>query len=204
MDILLKNKLPINFKKMKTTTIFITYNPQVSAEQTLAVRLHSIGAVSGFRMFMPDRYNSESFLDTETQRRIENADYMVFFSLGTLSSIVKQEIEFAFQHFKDKSKIIVIYDERKGKNITGDVTEYFTAFHLNPQAYAPDSVLQNIINQIFQKQQVAQQIEKQQTAQQKRSALVRQKQANENQNAFIALLGIGLGLLVLGALAKDK
>jgi hypothetical protein len=190
---------------MKPTTIFITYNPQVPAEQTLAVRLHSIGAVSGFRMYMPDRYNSDSFLDTETQRRIENADYMVFFSLGTLSPIVKQEIEFAFQHFKDKSKIIVIYDERKGKNITGDITEHFTAFHLNPMDYAPDNVLQNIINQIFQKQQIAtQQIAEQQTAQNKRSALVRQKQANESQNAFIALLGIGLGLLVLGALAKDK
>ena len=43
--------------------IFSTYNPNIAKEQTLAVRLHAVGATSGFRMYLPERYNSETILD---------------------------------------------------------------------------------------------------------------------------------------------
>jgi hypothetical protein len=84
-------------------TIFITYNPGNQFEQTIAARLHTIGAVSGFRTYMPDRFNSETILDEETKRRINQSDYVVMFSLSPLSTIVKEEIDTAFKHIKDKS-----------------------------------------------------------------------------------------------------
>lgn len=184
---------------MKTNTIFITYNPKVASEHTLAVRLHTIGAVNGFRMYLPDRYNSDNELDTETQRRINLADYMVFFSLGKLSTIVKAEIEYAFQHFQDKSKIIVIYDSRKGKNLKGEITNYFTAFEFNPISDNQDTLSQRIIDTIFHKQQLA---EKQAFITQQKTEIKRLEKEKENQQALTALLGIGLGLFVLGALNK--
>jgi hypothetical protein len=112
--------------KMKDKTIFITYNPNSEAEQTLAVRLHTIGAVNGFRMYLPDRFNSNTFLDIETKRRIEESGFFVVFSMSYLSDIVKQEIEYAYQVLQDKSKILVIYNKSLGKNLTGDVTHQFT------------------------------------------------------------------------------
>lgn len=185
---------------MKTNTIFITYNPNVASEHTLAVRLHTIGAVNGFLMYLPDRYNSDTELDTETQRRINKSDYMVFFSLGTLSPIVKAEIGYAFQHFQDKSKIIVIYDSRKGKNLKGEVTEYFTSFEFNPKSDNQDTLSQKIIDTIFHKQQLA---EKQALISHQKTEIKRLEKEKENQQALTALLGIGLGLFVLGALSKE-
>ena len=68
--------------KSPITTIFISYNPDNGLEQTLASRLHTIGAVNGFRMYMPDRFNSNSQLDYETIRRINLSDYFIVFSFG--------------------------------------------------------------------------------------------------------------------------
>ena len=44
-----------SFVTMKQTTVFVTYNPGNDFAQTLAVRLHTIGAVHRFNMLMPDR-----------------------------------------------------------------------------------------------------------------------------------------------------
>ncbi len=186
---------------MKTSTIFITYNPKIAGEHTLAVRLHTIGAVNGFRMYLPDRFNSDSELDTETQRRINLSDYMVFFSLGTLSPIVKAEIKYAYLHFQDKSKIIVIYDSRKGKNLKGEIADDFTSFQFNPLSDNQDLLSQKIMNTIFAKQQVeAQKV----LISQQKAEIKRLEKEKEAQQALSALLGIGLGLFVLGALIKEK
>jgi hypothetical protein len=169
------------------TTIFITYNPNVAPEQTLAIRLHTIGAVNGFRMYLPDRYNSDSILDAETQRRINLSGYMVFFSLGMLSPIVKAEINYAFQHLQDKTKIIVIYDSRKGKNLVGDVTELFTSFYFDPTKDNQEHLLHDIMNIIFQKNQ-------------EKSPKIEKSTAQ----GIAALLGIGLGLFILGSLTEEE
>lgn len=187
---------------MKQTTIFITYNPKVGTEQTLAARLHTIGAVNGFRMYMPDRFNSDSVLDTETRRRIAMSDYLVLFSMSALSPIVKQEIEYAFEHLQDKSKIIVIYDSRVGKNLTGDITEHFTQFSFDPTVGNPDEKLGEILRQIFHKEELNAQhdvIEQQQAEIQRLN-----KEKEQVQKGIAALLGIGLGLFILGALAQEK
>ena len=186
---------------MKQTTIFITYNPKVGTEQTLAARLHTIGAVNGFRMYMPDRFNSDSVLDTETRRRIAMSDYLVLFSMSALSPIVKQEIEYAFEHLQDKSKIIVIYDSRVGKNLTGDITEHFTQFSFDPTVGNPDVILGEILHRIFHTEAVSTQHE---VRGQQADIQRVQKDMEQAQKAIAALLGIGLGLFTLGALAQEN
>ncbi len=165
-------------------TIFITYNPNSNFEQTLAIRLHTIGASSGFMMYLPDRYNSNKILDEETKFRIKKADYVVMFSISPLSNIVKQEIEYAYSVLKDKSKIIVIYDKLHGKNLTGIITTHFTPIYIDKFDQEQDKVLNQIISTVQSKENL------------------KIKKEKENSNALAALFGIGLGLLILGSSSK--
>jgi len=86
-------------------------------EQTLAVRLFTIGAVHSFTMLLPDPSPYPRGVSTETRCRIFQADYFILFSTGILSKEVIQEIELAFSKLNDKSKILVVYDKRVGKNV---------------------------------------------------------------------------------------
>ena len=103
----------------KLPTIFLSYNSGSDLEETLAVRLHTIGAVHGFRMLLPDRYDNYELVSAETRNRIVMSDYFILFSTSVLGAQVQEEIAIAFQHLNDKSKIIVVYDRHKGKNING-------------------------------------------------------------------------------------
>ncbi|NOZ36065.1 MAG: TIR domain-containing protein [Chlorobi bacterium] len=169
---------------MKTPTIFISYNPDSDFEQTLAVRLHTTGAVNGFKMFLPDRYNSDSEIDTETKARISQSDWLIVFSTGKLSNIVKQEIQYAWKEFNDKSKILVIYNFEKGKNLEGEITKHFTEIYFNPN----DDFDKIILGKIFPKIQIKERTENQKEI----------KEIKQQRNALLALLGIGVGLLLLG------
>lgn len=175
---------------MKPTTIFISYNPKSELEETLAYRWHTIGVVNSFTMYLPDRYNSESQLSNESKSKIQNSDYFVLFSTKKLSNIVREEIEYAFNFLKDKSKILVIYDKEKGKNLNGDITNYFTPFYFDKYNNRQDELLNGIMNTII--------IHKQSTEIQKL------KEEKTNSNALAAILGVGLGLFVLGALLDKK
>ncbi len=169
---------------MKTPTIFISYNPSSDFEQTLAVRLHTTGAVNGFRMFLPDRYNSETIIDNETKSRIAQSDWFVVFSTENLSSIVKQEIQYAWNVLKDKSKIVVIYNFIKGKNIKGNLTNNFTDIYIDPYYDDFDKIIsKKIMNRIY----LTEKTEKE------------DKYKRQQRNAILALLGIGLGLFLLGS-----
>lgn len=189
---------------MKDQTIFITYNPQSEAEQTLAVRLHTIGAVNGFRMYLPDRYNSTTFLDEETKRRIQESGFFVVFSLSRLSKIVKQEIEYAFQVLQDKSKILVIYNRHVGKNLIGEMTDYFTEIFFDSYQETVDTVIHKIFTTVFEKknEELQNQITTEHTMRKKKELEKQQEQEKKLQNGFLAFVGIGLGLLVLNELFK--
>ncbi len=100
---------------MKPTSIFISYNPNSAVEETLAVRLHTIGAVNDFIMYLPDRFDSENQISEESKSRISRSNYFVIFSTKPLSNVVKEEIEYAFKHINDKTRIIVIYDREREK-----------------------------------------------------------------------------------------
>ncbi len=175
---------------MKETTVFITYNPNVEFEETLAARLHTIGVVSGFTMYLPDRFNSEKKITQETKTRISRSDYFVMFSTKRLSDVVKQEIEYAFDYFRDKSKILIIYDKVYDKNVSGEITKNFTPFYLDKKVVnEQDKLLGEIISMISDKEQTK-----------KIDSL--KKQIDNRNAALIALLGVGLGLLVLGIFSK--
>jgi hypothetical protein len=188
--------------KMKNT-IFITYNPNEPMEQTLATRLHTIGAVNGFRAFLPDRYNSTSVLDSETERRIQASDYFILFALTPkLSPIVRQEIEYAFQHLQDKSKIIVIYSTRK--NLKGTMTAHFSEIYHNTTEETTDNVIERILKVIFKKQQEDWDKAFKDAETRKLKSEIKKLHAEREQfNAILAFLAIGLGFAVLANLSKD-
>jgi hypothetical protein len=182
---------------MKPTTIFITYNPNSDLEETLAARLHTIGAVNGFVMYLPDRFNSDKQISDETKARISRSDYFVIFSTKPLSPIVKDEIEHAFNYLHDKTKILVIYDKEKGKNLTGNISNFFTPFYFDRFDNRQDKLLETIINTIVHK-------EKDNVIKKQTSQINFLKKQKDESNALAAILGIGLGLLVLGAIFDKK
>lgn len=170
---------------MKSNTLFISYNPLQPDEQTLAIRLHSIGAVNGFRMFLPDRFNSDRVLDTETKRRIDESDYFILFSLTEhLSPIVQDEINYAWKKFKDKGRIIVIYKIGKDKSLHPEASKHCTEISFDPMREQLDSVGKRVMNAIFHKEYKAQ-------------------KDKEAKNGLLAFLTIGLGLLALNELSKE-
>jgi len=180
---------------MKPITIFITYNPQIDTEQTLAVRLHTIGAVNGFKMYLPDRFNSETYLDIETKRRIDEADFVVLFSLQSkISNIVKEEISYAWNRLHDKSKIIVIYPTQR--TLKSKMGANFTEIYFNPHRDTVDTVTHKILSEIFQK------INKEDLSKLNQTDLKIQKQEEQTTNSVLAFIGIGLGLLILNELMK--
>jgi len=129
---------------MKPTTVFVTYNPGNDFEQTLAVRLHTIGAVHGFNMLMPDRFNEYTNLGSETLYRIKSSDYFILFSTSVLTPVVQQEVNAAFSHLQDKSKILIIYNRVKNLRHNENCTEVF----IDTRKDSPQIILEKIINEI--------------------------------------------------------
>lgn len=164
-------------KDMKPTKIFVTYNPKNDFEQTLAVRLHTIGAVHGFEMLLPDRFNNNSVLNAETSYRIRQADYFILFSTSPLTPIVQQEVVAAFKHLKNKSKVIIIYD--RVKNITHQ--EICTEVYIDTKRQSSQQILDEVISEI------------------KKNA-----KKEETANAIGGIILIGLGLLALNSLTKSE
>jgi hypothetical protein len=169
---------------MKKNTLFITYNPHQVDEQTLAIRLHTIGAANGFRIFLPDRFHSDRILDMETKRRIDESDYFILFSLShRISPIVADEINYAWQKFKDKRKIVVIYSADMPKSLNSQSSVHCTEIYFNPNKQQMDDVIREIMDAIFKKE-------------------AQKKKSSDIESALLALLGIGLGLLVLNEISE--
>ena len=126
-------------------SIFITYNPKSEQEQVLAIRLHTLGAVNGFQMSLPDRSSGQN-LSLETKRRIENSHWIVCFSMSLLSEAVKQELLYASEHKHDKSKIIVIYNKKK--NIVGKASDYFSEYYYDSEIESSSDMMKKILNGI--------------------------------------------------------
>jgi hypothetical protein len=173
---------------MNNQTIFITYNSNAATDQTLALRLHAIGAVNGFRMLLPDRSNSKTVLDSETMARINIADYFILFSSVNLTKIVQAEIAYAYKQWHDKSKIIVVYDKAVGgKNLIN--TEQCTEILIDTQSQPLNTIVAKIMGVVYNGQhQMLQKLERE----------------NREKDGLITFLGIGAGLLLLHALTAKE
>jgi hypothetical protein len=168
----------------KTPSIFISYNPKARNEETLAVRLQTIGAVNGFRTLLPDRFVGKAYVDDETTRRIQSSDYFVIFATQDLSKVVLQEIHIAFEHFKDSSKIIVIYDAHEAPNFILENPGSVTLVEFDPMSETVDVVIKKVIEEIAKKE--------------------KGQQVKNSNNGLLALLGIGLGLVALASLVSSE
>jgi hypothetical protein len=171
-------------------SVFISYNPKSDFEKTLAFRLHTLGAVHGYKVSLPDRTAGARTTSPETRLRIQASEYFILFSTSKLSKIVEEEIAIAWEKLHDKSRIVIIYDGvTGGKNLTG--TEHCTEIFVDSDRMG----LQEITNLVIQK-----------LNQLNYSVVPRQtngKKAN-NENVLAGLLVAGLGLLLLGALLQDE
>jgi hypothetical protein len=171
---------------MNQPTIFVTYNAGNDFEQTLAVRLHTIGSVHGFNMFMPDRFYGSKTLDLETAHRIKNSDYFILFSTSPLTQIVQEEINTAFAHLKDKSKILIIYNKVKNLVHGENCTEVF----IDARSDSPQQILDKIIEQI--------------RINQSKSITTKKAKETDMMATIGGILLIGLGLLTLDAILDPK
>jgi hypothetical protein len=167
---------------MKPTTVFVTYNPKNEFEQTLAVRLHTIGAVHGFNMLMPDRFNGSNTINLETTHRIKNSDYFILFSTSQLTPIVLQEINVALTHLKDKSKVLIIYD--RVKNLKG--MQNCTEVYIDSSKESADDTLRKVMNEL------------------KGDKKLPAKKEESTGSILGGILLVGLGLLALNALSDSK
>lgn len=100
--------------------IFISYNPVEQAEQSLAIRLQTLGSLYGLHVSLPDRVGTKA-LKITTKERIQSAGLFIVFSTRSLTKQVKDEIDYALTL---KKQIVVVYDKdvRTNINLSG-VTE---------------------------------------------------------------------------------
>jgi hypothetical protein len=166
----------------KQPTVFISYNSNSDLEQTLAMRLHTIGAVHGLNMHLPDRFNSDNIISPETQSRINFSDYYILFSTNKqLSKAALNEIQYAFQKYNDKSRIIIIYDAAKGKNMKG--TDNCTELFFDRKKYSMEQFISQVMGIITNHHT---------------------SYSKKQSDAVGGLVLAGLGLLLLGAVFSGK
>lgn len=170
---------------MKQISVFVTYNSNSELEQTVAVRLQTIGAVHGFNMYLPDRLSKTKSVSQETEYRIKSSDYFILFSTSALTAVVQQEISTAFKHLQDKSKIIVIYDRVKNMKYS----EHCTEVTINAAKESADDIVRKVIHQIKENQGAS-----------RASAKKKEKMLN----AVGGILLIGLGFLTLAAFFNSR
>lgn len=167
---------------MTQTNVFISFNPTSDVEQTLAIRLHTIGAVSGYNMMLPDRAFGSNVVSPETRGRINLSDYFIVFSTAKLSDVVRQEIQIAFTKHRDRSRILVVYDKGNGKNLSG--IENCTEVMIDVHKQRADQVVQDIAQKL------------------------NRAKPNGNENGFMAVLGsillVGVGLFALAELFGEE
>ena len=164
-------------------SIFLSYNPNSDFEETLAIRLHTIGAVHGFQMYRPERNLNSNSISIETMARINQSDYYILFSTNKLSPTALAEIRYAFERFHDKKRIIIIYDALIGKNMTH--TDFCTELSFDRRKESPEEFIQKVLSTI-------------------KSNKPKGITKNANQDALPGLLIAGLALLILGVVLSKK
>ena len=161
-------------------SIFLSYNPGNQAEETLALRLHTLGIVNGLTMHLPERGYLGQLITEETKSRIAASNYYILFSTSPqLGKVALEEIGYAFSRFQDKSRIIIIYDRARGKNMMG--TDQCTELYFDRNTETQEAFIQKVIQSIRNKEK-----------------------KNTDNEALAGFVLAGLGLLFLGAVLSGK
>ena len=163
--------------------IFISYNQSVVAEQSLALRLQTLGSLYGLHISLPDRIGS-SALKLTTKQRIEEANLFIVFSTRNLSKVVKDEVKFA--RTLDK-KIIIIYDKDVGKNLN---LKGVTEVEYDHNKDVPEKLIHKILSEIRAPKKIGNKIPSKKV----------QKNESDSIGAFLL---VGLGLLLLAAFMPE-
>lgn len=168
--------------------IFISYNPSIQQEQSLALRLQTLSSLYGLNVSLPDRVGSKTVKDS-TKERIAAAELFIVFSTISLSKMVRDEIMFARTQHK---KVVVVYDKDVPRNMkVSGVKE----IEFDRRKDSPDRVLLDILKE---------------TGQNALSKLTPKKGAKSSKkpaksdDSFAGFVLVGLGLLLLAAFISDE
>jgi hypothetical protein len=166
--------------------IFVSYNPSVNSEQSLALRLQTLGSLYGLNISLPDRIGSITLKDA-TKQRIQDSNLFIVFSTRNLSKSVREEITFARTL---KKKIIVIYDKDVGKNLK---LKGVVEVEYDHKEDRPEKLINKILTEIRSKKP---------SVDGRRPMSTKAK--NEESDSFGAFLLVGLGLLLLAAFMSES
>ncbi|MBX7059401.1 MAG: hypothetical protein K1X75_15165 [Leptospirales bacterium] len=148
------------------------------------MRLFTVGVAQGFRVYLPDRTFGPQ-LANETRNRIQMAEWVVCFSMGSLAESVHQELDYAFQTKHDRSRIIVVYD--RVRNLEGPAVAHFSEFFFDANTMQVDELISQMLKTIGTRD---------------RDTKERERLKSENK-ALKAFLLAGLGILAISALSSE-
>jgi hypothetical protein len=171
------------------SNIFISYNPAQDIEQNTALRMQTIASLYNLSVELPARQQmpAKAKISSETQNRILRSAVVVAISLYQMSPQLQAELQFAMLQNKP---IVVLYDEKKGKNI--DFQDYKKVKEINIDFNNTDEALHQIAPFL---KSISEQSAKNNAKQ--------TKESNTENGLIIGVLAIGLGLLALWGLAKS-
>lgn len=172
-----------------TPKIFISYNPDVEIEQSTALRVQTLSSLYNAVVHLPDRSGTTN-LKENTKQRIQDAMVFVMFSTHKLSKMVLDEVNYALQVNK---RVIIFYDKRIGKNLnTSNIKDAnFLEKFIDPEKDNPADLLNFVLdNGGF-------------VSTASNANLVDKKKDSTANAALAAIVGVGLGLLLLWTLSDD-
>ena len=163
-------------------SIYITYNPNSTREQNLAMDLFQKGRQNGYFIYLPERTISSYKISKQTCANIDAADWFVVYSTTQLSEAVKEEIQYALNK-KNQNQIIVIYSSHFGKNIEFGDKKPIELFVNDYDLNSIEKFKDDLFGKINQKKKIP---------------------GKKGASGLEILLGVGAALLLLSALNSDK
>jgi len=163
--------------------IFVSYNPNVEIEQSTALRLQTLSSLYGAIVYLPDRLGSQK-LKSSTRQNIDDANVFVMFSTENLSSVVREEVEYALSKNK---RVVIFYDKQTGKNLNTSNIQNPNLYETRFDPQNDDTV--NILQQVLKHGGFV-------------PAGTPVEMAKNKNKGISALVGVGLGLLLMWGISK--
>ncbi|TSC54075.1 MAG: Uncharacterized protein LiPW30_770 [Parcubacteria group bacterium LiPW_30] len=156
--------------------IFVSYNPGAEIEQSTALRLQTLAGLYGVAINLPDRYGTVD-LKSSTQQRIADSVLFVMFSTQKISLQVQEEVNHALSLGKN---VLVFYDKSVGKNLTTYSDTNILEEYFDPLIDTPVTIMERVLKQ-------------------REIIKATQEITKRENNVISAVVGIGLGLILLWA-----